>query len=97
MEHATRPERLQESLAVGHHQVLRIILVFRFLFGVEVIEIAEELVEAVDRWQVFVEVAFVVLAELSGGVALPLENGGHRYVGFLPALRGTGQADLSHA
>ena len=43
---------------------------------VEVIEIAEELVEAVDRGQELVAVAQVVLAELAGGVALRLERGG---------------------
>ena len=36
---------------------------------VEVIEVAEELVEAVDGGQELVPVAEVVLAELAGGVA----------------------------
>ena len=45
--------------------------------GVEVVEIAEELIEAVQRRQELVEVAEVVLAELAGGIALRLERGGN--------------------
>ena len=50
---------------------------------VQVIEIAEELVEAVHRGQELVPVAEVVLAELAGGVAQRLERGGdgHRLAG----------------
>ena len=44
-----------------------------FLFGIEVIEIAEELIEAMHRRQELVAVAEVVLAELRGHVALRLE------------------------
>ena len=43
--------------------------------GVEVVQVAEELVEAVQRRQELVQVAEVVLAELPGGVALRLERG----------------------
>ena len=50
--------------------ILRIVEVLRLLLGVEVVEVAEELVEAVHRRQVLVAVALVVLAELAGGVAL---------------------------
>ena len=46
--------------------------------GVEVVQIAEELIEAVQRRQVLVQVAEMVLAELSGGIALRLERGGDR-------------------
>ncbi len=45
---------------------------------VEVVQVAEELVEAVQRRQELVQVAEVVLAELAGGVALRLERGGNR-------------------
>ena len=41
----------------------------RVLHRVEVIEVAEELVEPVHGRQVLVQVAEVVLAELAGGVA----------------------------
>ena len=43
---------------------------------VEVIEIAVELIEAVHRRQELVQVAQVVLAELTGGVAHRLQRGG---------------------
>jgi hypothetical protein len=49
--------------------ILRIIRILRFLFRVEVIEVAEELVEAVHRRQMFVAIAEVVLAELARRVA----------------------------
>src|SRR5215510_2840776 len=39
----------------------------------------------------------MVLAELTGGIALTLQNRGHGHVGLLPALLGTGQTDLGHA
>src|SRR5438132_14147490 len=44
-----------------------------------------------------VAVAFVVLAELAGGVALTLEDSGHGHIGFLPAFFGAGQTDFGHA
>ncbi len=48
----------------------------RVLHRIEVIEIAEELVEAVDGRQELVEIAQMVLAELAGGVALRFERSG---------------------
>ena len=58
-------------------QVLRVVgIPERVLHRVEVIEIAEELVEAVHAWQIFVAVAEMVLAELPGGVAHRLQRGG---------------------
>jgi hypothetical protein len=60
--------------AVGQFQVARVVLVLGLLLGVEVVEIAEELVEAVVGGQVLVAVAEVVLAELAGGVALALSS-----------------------
>jgi hypothetical protein len=72
-------------------------LVLRLFLGVEVVEAAEELVEAVHRRQMFVAVALVVLAELAGGVALALEDRGHGHVGLLPAFLRAGHADLGHA
>jgi hypothetical protein len=60
--------------------VFRPVRPFGFLFGVEVIEIAEELVEAMDRRQIFVAVAEMVFAELPGGVAQRFERLRDRYV-----------------
>jgi hypothetical protein len=50
---------------------LGIVAVLGLLLGVQVVEVAVELVEAVDRRQQLVAVAQVVLAELAGGVAAP--------------------------
>ena len=61
MDHVARPDRVL--------QLLRVVAVRRVLHRVEVVEVAEELVEAVHRRQELVEVAEVVLAELAGGVA----------------------------
>ena len=97
MEHTARTERLAKGFAVGQLHVAGVVLVFRFLLGIEVIEVAEEFIEAVHGRQVFVAVALVVLAELSGGVAEALHDGGHGDVGFLPAFRRTREADLGHA
>ena len=62
----------------------------RLVFGIQVIEVAEELVEAVHRGQEFVAVAEMVLAELPGRVALRLEQFGNGRILWrtgLPLLR----------
>src|SRR5262249_46615428 len=71
VQHAARTEALAELREVLSR---RVIGELRLLFRVEVIEVAEELVEAVDRWQELVAVAEVVLAELAGRVAGVLEQ-----------------------
>ena len=88
VQHAARPEVLLEL------RVLRIVRILRLFLGVEVIEIAEELVEAVQRRQILVLVAEVVLAELAGGVAERLEQFGDRRIFRLQADIGAGHADL---
>ena len=67
------------------------------LHRVEVVQVAEELVEPVDGGQELVEVAEVVLAELPRGVAQVLERRGDRAgLGGQPDL-GPGLADRGHA
>ena len=68
LQHAARAE-LGAELGV-----LRVVGVLRLLLGIEVVEVAEELVEAVHRRQELVAVAEMVLAELAGGVALRLQQ-----------------------
>ncbi|MNG22969.1 hypothetical protein D3C84_1075200 [compost metagenome] len=68
-----------------------------FLFGVEVIEVAEELVETVVGRQELVLVAQVVLAELAGGITLGLERLGDGDVAFLQADRRARHAHLGQA
>ena len=61
-------------------RILRVVGQLRLFLGVQVVEVAEELVEAVHRRQVLVAIAEVVLAELAGGVAERLEQLGDRRV-----------------
>ena len=92
--HLSTPRGPKRSLKRG---VLRIVGVLRLFLGVEVIEIAEELVEAVHRRQELVVVAEMVLAELAGGVAERLQRLGDGHVLGLQAEVGAGQADLGKA
>ena len=91
MQHAARTELLLERGILG------IVGQLRLFFGVQVIEIAEELVEAMHRRQVFIAVAEVVLAELAGGVAERLEHLGDRRVFRLEADRRARHPDLGEA
>ena len=88
LQHAARAELLLELGALG------VVGVLRFLLGVEVVEVAEELVEPVDRRQHLVLVADVVLAELAGRVAEVLQELRDRGVLLLQAEVGARQADL---
>ena len=77
--------------------ILRIVHVLRLLLRVQVVEVAEELVEPVDGGEHVVAVAEVVLAELAGGVAERLEQIGERRVFLLQPLGRARQADLGEA
>jgi hypothetical protein len=74
------PTRATSIVEIGILGGLRVVRVLRLFLRVEVVEIAEELVEAVYGGQKFVAVAKVVLAELTGGVAHRLEQVGERRV-----------------
>ena len=52
----------------------RVVHVLRLFLCVEVVEIPEELIEAMIRRQLLVAIAKMVLAELPGGVPLLLEQ-----------------------
>ena len=91
VEHAARTELLLER------RILGVVGQLRFFLGVQVIEVAEELVEAVHGRQVFVAVAEMVLAELAGGVAERLEHLGDGRVFLLQADGRAGHADLGQA
>ncbi len=93
VENAARPELLPKF---GIRRV-RIVGVLRLLLGVEMVEVAEKLVEAVHRRQEFVAVAQMVLAELAGDVALRLQELGERRILVGQALLGRRQADLEQA
>src|SRR5579863_5429901 len=73
VEHASRSEMLLER------RIFWVVHVLRLLLRVEMVEIAEEFVEAVHRGQEFILVAEMVLAELAGDIAEGLQqfrNGG---------------------
>ncbi len=91
MQHAAGSKSLLEC------RILGIVRQFWFFFGVQVIEVAEELVEAVHGRQVFIPIAEMVLAELSGGVAERLQHFGDRRIFFLKSDRGAGHADFGQA
>ena len=69
----------------------------RLVLGVQVVEVAEEFVEAMHRGQELVAVAEVVLAELAGHVAERLQEVGDGRVFGLQALGRAGQPDLQQA
>ncbi|MNX93273.1 hypothetical protein D3C86_1254510 [compost metagenome] len=92
MDHATRGVGLDEGRVV-----LGPVRALGFFFSVEVVQVAEELVETVVGRQVFILVAQVVLAELAGGVALGLECLGNGDVTLLQTHRSTRDADFRQA
>src|ERR1700730_12434655 len=52
----------------------RIVRIFRLLFGIEVIEIAIKLIEAMYCRQVFIAIAKMILADLRGGITASFEQ-----------------------
>src|SRR3990170_4495531 len=72
--------------------ILRVVIGFGLFLSVEVVEIAEELVEPMHRRQMLVAVAEVVLAELARRIALCLEQVGDRRRPIRNALRRTRHA-----
>ena len=91
LEHAARSEFLSEV------RVLRVVGILGLFLGVQVIQVAEELVEAMHRRQVLVAIAEVVLAELAGGVPETLEDLRDRRVLRFDPQRGAGHADFGEA
>ena len=90
-QHAARPELGLER------RIFWVIRVFRVFLGIEVIEVAEELIEAMHGRQVFIAVAEMVLAELAGGIAERLERLGDSDIARLQANGGARNADLGEA
>ena len=75
-------------------RIARIEPVLRILFRIQVIQVAEEFVEAMDGGQIFVAIAEMVLAELPGCVAERLQSLGNGDIAILqPDLR-AGNADF---
>ena len=94
---APRVQHAARAVLLPELGILRVVVGLRLLLGVQVVEVAEELVEAVHRRQVRVAVAEMVLAELAGGVALLLQQVGDRRRPVGDALRRTRHADGQQA
>src|SRR5262245_19353303 len=73
---------------------VRVIWQFRLFLGVQVVEVAEELVETVDRRQIFVAVAEVVLAHLAGRISQWLQELGDGRVFLVETNRSGRQTDF---
>jgi hypothetical protein len=82
---STRPRLCEELVPIA--PIGRMVRKLRLLLGVQVVEVTEELVEAVRGGQVLVQVAEVILAELPRRVAEWLEQLGDRRVLRLQADR----------
>src|SRR5688572_15610958 len=97
LQHTARTELLQEGLAVAQLHVARIVSLLRLFLCIKVIEAADELIEAVHGGQVLIAITLMILAELTRGVALALQDGGHGDVGLLPAFLRARHSNLGHA
>src|SRR5260370_17179418 len=90
------------ELAPGHEsrfecRIRWIVGEFRFLFRIQVIEVAEELVESVHGRQELIAIAEMVLAKLTGGVTERLEQFGDGRVFRLKSENGAGQSHFGQA
>jgi hypothetical protein len=74
-----------EILLICEILLSRIIELLGLFLGVQVIQVAEPFVEAMYSGDELVAVTKMVLAELSGGVSLRLQDLGKSGVGFLDA------------
>ena len=95
--HVGRPGMNHVARADDVQQILGVVGMRRVFHRVQVVQVAEELVEAVDGGQEFIEVAEVILAELAGGVAQLFERGGNRAGFGRDANLGARLADGGHA
>src|SRR4029079_16460895 len=95
--HVGRPRVDHVARTDDAQQLLRVTGVRGIFHRIEVIEVAEELVEAVHRRKEFILVAKVILAKLTGGVTHSFQRGGdrHRLRGY--AYGSAGLADRGHA
>src|SRR5262249_45783295 len=76
---------------------VRVIGQFRLFLGIQVVQVAEELVETVDRPQIFIAVAEVVLADLPGRISQWLQELGDGRVFLVEANRSGRQTDFGQA
>ena len=77
---------------VGEFLLREVVVHLRLFLGIEMVEVAEELVEAVIGRQHVIEIAEVVLAELAGRIALVLQQRRDRHDLLVHADRRAGNA-----
>ncbi len=77
--------------------ILWVVDIFRLVLGVEVVQVAEELVEAVIGGQVLIAVTQVILAELAGGIAVIFQQAGKCRVFFAHTFFRAGKPNLGQA
>ena len=87
IQQTARAKRIQKF------RVLRIVIVFGLFFSIQVIEVAVELIKAVDRRQKLVAIAQVVLADLCCRVTHRFEQFRNRWIFCLNPLRGARHAN----
>src|ERR1700730_16385364 len=88
VKHTTRTKSLPEGW------IFRIELLLRLLFGIEVIEIAEELVEPMHCRKELVSVPEMILSELPAGIAERFQQFSKRGVFITQPFLSAGQPDL---
>ena len=74
--------------------IFRVVRKFRFLFGIQVIKVAIEFIETMDRRQEFIAIAKVILAELAADIAEWLQKFCNRWIFFAKTERCTWQTDF---
>ena len=94
VQHSARPESVPEVWEVLWRRIVRRLGI---LLGIQVVEIAEELVEAVGRREELIPVAEMVLPELAGRVSERLQQLRDRRILGLQTGRRRGYADLAQA
>src|SRR5215813_6764618 len=88
------PARTEPFAKVRKILRVRVIGQFRLFLGIQVVEVAEELVETVDRRQIFIAVAEVVLADLPGRISQWLQELGDGRVQLAQTDRSGRQTDF---
>ena len=91
VDNSTRAEFLAEF------RILGVIGQLGFFLGVQMIKVAVELIEAVGAGQEFILVAQVILAELSGRIALGFQQFGDGWILFTEAQIGAGHPYFTQA
>jgi hypothetical protein len=92
-----RVEHAARAVLLPERRISRVVVALGLLLGIQVVQVAKELVKAVSGRQVLVLVAEVVLAELAGRIAVRLEQVRDRRRPVRDAVRRAGHPDREQA